>query len=54
MQLFVDMMMMMMMMMIIIIIIIIIITIMSYVFHLMMYFCFRTSQYRVISNDLSY
>ena len=37
---------------IIIIIIIIVIIIMSYVFHLIMYFCFRNSQHRVITNDL--
>ena len=39
---------------VVIIIIIIIITIMSYVFHLIMYFCFTTSQYRFITNDLRY
>ena len=39
---------------IIIINVIIFIIIMSYVFDLIMYFCFRTSQHRVITNDLRY
>ena len=39
---------------ILLIVIITIIIIMSYVFHLIMHFCFRTSQQRVITNNLSY
>ena len=39
---------------IIINIIIIFIIILSYVFCLTMYFCLKTSQHRVITNDLSY
>ena len=39
---------------VVIIIIIIIIIVMSYVFSLIMYFCFRTSQHWVITNGLRY